>query len=211
MGATTIWERWDSLLPDGSINPGQMTSFNHYALGAIADWLHRTVGGLAPAAPGYRHLNVQPHVGGGLTYARTRHLTPYGLTESAWTIKAEQIEVVVVVPPNVTASVTLPEGNGPPIEVGSGTHRWSYPYHVKRSRHPRSLDSTISEFIDDPEAWTTVLNTMRQHMSELASHMDIGTVMQRNGDMTLGQMLSLLPHAAELRTALEAALTTLER
>jgi Bacterial alpha-L-rhamnosidase 6 hairpin glycosidase domain len=54
MGATTIWERWNSMLPDGSINPGQMTSFNHYALGAVADWIHRTVAGLAPAAAGYR-------------------------------------------------------------------------------------------------------------------------------------------------------------
>ena len=54
MGATTIWERWDSLRPDGSVNPGGMTSFNHYALGAVADWLHRRVAGLAPAAPGYR-------------------------------------------------------------------------------------------------------------------------------------------------------------
>ncbi|MCB0241082.1 MAG: alpha-L-rhamnosidase, partial [Anaerolineae bacterium] len=49
MGATTIWERWDSMLPDGRVNPGKMTSFNHYALGAVADWLHRTVAGLAPA------------------------------------------------------------------------------------------------------------------------------------------------------------------
>ena len=60
MGATTVWERWDSMLPDGSINPGQMTSFNHYALGAVADWLHRRVAGLAPAAPGYRELVVRP-------------------------------------------------------------------------------------------------------------------------------------------------------
>ena len=56
MGATTIWERWDSLRPDGSVNPGAMTSFNHYALGAVVDWLCRTVGGLAPAEPGYRRL-----------------------------------------------------------------------------------------------------------------------------------------------------------
>ncbi len=48
MGATTIWERWDSMLPDGKVNPGEMTSFNHYALGAVADWLHRTAAGLAP-------------------------------------------------------------------------------------------------------------------------------------------------------------------
>ena len=48
MGATTVWERWDSMLPDGSVNPGQMTSFNHYAFGAVADWMHRVIGGLAP-------------------------------------------------------------------------------------------------------------------------------------------------------------------
>ena len=63
MGATTVWERWDAMLPDGTINPGQMTSFNHYALGAVADWLHRTVAGLAPAAPGYRELLVRPRRG----------------------------------------------------------------------------------------------------------------------------------------------------
>src|SRR5947209_13773911 len=113
-----------------------MTSFNHYALGAVADWLHRTVGGLAPAVPGYRHLDVRPHPGGGLTHARAQHLTPYGLAECAWTIDGGQIEFEVVVPPNATASVILPIGSGTPIEVSSGTHRWAYPYHVERICHP---------------------------------------------------------------------------
>ena len=58
MGATTIWERWDSMLPDGTINPGPMTSFNHYAFGSIADWMHRTIGGLSALEPGYR---ARPH------------------------------------------------------------------------------------------------------------------------------------------------------
>ena len=71
MGATTIWERWDSMLPDGSINPGEMTSFNHYALGAIADWMHRVVGGLAPLEPGYRRILVAPQIGAGIDWART--------------------------------------------------------------------------------------------------------------------------------------------
>ena len=71
MGATTVWERWDSMLPDGSVNPGEMTSFNHYAFGAVADWMHRVIGGLAPAAPGYRELRIEPRPGGGLTWART--------------------------------------------------------------------------------------------------------------------------------------------
>jgi alpha-L-rhamnosidase len=69
MGATTIWERWDSMLPDGAINPGEMTSFNHYALGAVADWMQRTIGGLAPAEPGYRRLEIRPRPGGALTHA----------------------------------------------------------------------------------------------------------------------------------------------
>ena len=76
MGATTIWERWDSMLPDGSINPGEMTSFNHYAFGAVADWMHRSVGGLAPLEPGYRRILVAPQPGGGLTWARDEPRDP---------------------------------------------------------------------------------------------------------------------------------------
>jgi alpha-L-rhamnosidase len=129
MGASTIWERWDSMLPDGSINPGEMTSFNHYVLGAVADWLHRVVGGVAPAEPGYHRIEVHPVPGGGLTYAHARHLTRYGLAGCSWRIVDGVIEVEVLVPPNTTASVTLPgapQGTGP-IAVGSGKHSWSYP------------------------------------------------------------------------------------
>ena len=67
MGATTIWERWDSILPDGTVNPGEMTSFNHYALGAVADWMHRTIGGVRLAAPGCRRVRIAPRPGGGIT------------------------------------------------------------------------------------------------------------------------------------------------
>lgn len=128
MGATTIWERWDSMLPDGSINPGDMTSFNHYALGAVADWMHRTIGGIAPAEPGYRRIAIRPYPGGGLTYAHTRHLTPYGLVECYWEIKAGQFDLRVVVPPNTSVQVTLPGNESTSIEVGSGTWQWSVPF-----------------------------------------------------------------------------------
>ena len=128
MGATTIWERWDSMLPDGTVNPGEMTSFNHYALGAVADWLHRTVAGLAPAAPGYRRMMIAPRPGGGLTHASARHHTPYGVAESAWRITDGTITVEVVVPPNTTASVVLPGTDADLIEVGPGSHHWSYPF-----------------------------------------------------------------------------------
>jgi alpha-L-rhamnosidase len=130
MGATTIWERWDSMLPDGAINPGEMTSFNHYALGAVADWLHRRVGGLAPVGPGYKHLEIKPQPGGGLTWARVRHLTPYGLAECNWHIIGSLLEVEVVVPPNTTARVILPVAGWSQKEVGAGRHRWTNPYQA---------------------------------------------------------------------------------
>ncbi len=82
MGATTIWERWDSMLPDGSINSGEMTSFNHYALGAVVDWMHRTIGGIAPLEPGYRRVRIAPRPGGGLTWASTSLETVHGLVSS---------------------------------------------------------------------------------------------------------------------------------
>lgn len=125
-GATTIWERWDSLRPDGSINPGEMTSFNHYALGAVGDWLHRTVAGLAPATPGYRTIEVRIAPGGSLRHATATHRTPQGLVASSWRLVAsDELEVAVTVPPNTTAFVHLPGSD--PITVGSGVHEWRLP------------------------------------------------------------------------------------
>lgn len=119
-GATTTWERWDSLLEDGTVNPGGMTSFNHYALGAVADWLHRCVGGLAPAAPGYRRLLVAPRPGGGINQATVGHVTPYGLATVSWRIEESKLEVEALVPVGATAVVDLP--GLPPVEVGHGSH-----------------------------------------------------------------------------------------
>lgn len=126
MGATTIWERWDSMLPDGSINPGEMTSFNHYALGAVADWMHRTIGGLAPAEAGYRRINIMPRPGAGITHAATKHLTPYGLAAVSWQIDGETFSLDAIIPPNTTAEAILP--NGDKHAVGSGKWTWSVPY-----------------------------------------------------------------------------------
>ena len=121
MGATTVWERWDSMLPDGSINPGEMTSFNHYAYGAVADWLHRTVAGLAPASPGYRTLRVAPRPGPGITSASATHETPYGTASVAWTVEGDAFTLELVVPANSTAQVSLPDGSAT-FEVAAGRH-----------------------------------------------------------------------------------------
>jgi alpha-L-rhamnosidase len=121
MGATTVWERWDSMLPDGSINPGEMTSFNHYAYGAVADWLHRTVAGLAAAEPGYRKLRIAPRPGPGISAAAATHETPYGMAEVSWTLDGSSFALALTVPANTTAEVSLPDGSAA-FEVGSGRH-----------------------------------------------------------------------------------------
>jgi alpha-L-rhamnosidase len=134
MGATTIWERWDSLLPDGSVNPGEMTSFNHYALGAVADYLHRTIAGLAPASPGYRRLRIAPRPGGGLTHASAELHTPYGPASVAWTIAEGVLTVTATVPPGAVAELDLPSSGAIPMEVGAGTHTFTGPYQLGGSQ-----------------------------------------------------------------------------
>ena len=103
MGATTVWERWDSMLPDGTINPGEMTSFNHYALGAVADWMHRVIGGIAPLEPGYARVLVAPQPGGGLTWARASLATRRGSVAVSWRQDPDD---------RFTLDVDLPEGVG---------------------------------------------------------------------------------------------------
>ncbi|MDY0914959.1 family 78 glycoside hydrolase catalytic domain [Rathayibacter festucae] len=120
MGATTVWERWDSMLPDGTINPGEMTSFNHYALGAVADWLHRVVGGLAPLEPGYSRLLVAPQPGTDLDWAESTLETPHGLASVRWDRRGDAIELAVTVPEGATAVVRT--AGAEDRELASGAH-----------------------------------------------------------------------------------------
>ena len=124
MGATTIWERWDSMLPDGTINPGQMTSFNHYALGAVADWMHRSIGGIAPLEPGYSRVLIAPQPGGGIHWARSSLDTRHGKISVSWSRDDDgPIELDIAVPDGVTAVVQLPGTQEQ--ELSSGQHRLS--------------------------------------------------------------------------------------
>ena len=127
MGATTIWERWDAMLPDGTINPGQMNSFNHYALGAVADWIHRTIGGIAPLEPGYAKVLIAPQPGGGLTWAKARLETAHGLVEVHWREAEPDLTIDVTIPAGVTAVVRLP--GQPDRELAPGGHTITVPVH----------------------------------------------------------------------------------
>ncbi|KAJ6787025.1 hypothetical protein PWT90_09209 [Aphanocladium album] len=127
MNGTTTWERWDSMLPDGTVNTGTMTSFNHYAFGAVADWIHATIGGLAPAEPGWKVIAVEPIPGGSITSAEARLISPYGEITSSWWIDSAGFHLKLSVPPNAKASVKLPRAAGR-LEVGSGLHEFQEEY-----------------------------------------------------------------------------------
>jgi alpha-L-rhamnosidase len=133
MGATTMWERWDSMLPDGSINPGDMTSFNHYALGAVATFMHERLGGLRCIEPGWKKARVEPILGGEFTEATVSHITPFGKVGCSWKIEDDRFDLTVQVPPNTSMEVVLPpssvESDNVVIRtVLSGLHFFSVPY-----------------------------------------------------------------------------------
>jgi alpha-L-rhamnosidase len=152
-GATTVWERWDGLRPDSSFQDAGMNSLNHYAYGAVGDWLYRTVAGLNddPAEPGYRHVIVRPRPGPGFNFAKATLMTPYGVAASGWRIENGRTTVTVRVPPNARGTVVLPgarlesvregatavqaaagvtsarqQGDDVTVEVGSGDYEFTY-------------------------------------------------------------------------------------
>ena len=125
-GATTIWEHWDGIKPDGSLWSKDMNSFNHYAYGSIGDWMFRHIAGinLDPDQPGYRHSVLRPVPGGGLTHADGSLDTLYGRLSLAWRLEGDTMVVDVTVPVNTTASLSLPGTDLADQTLGSGT--WQF-------------------------------------------------------------------------------------
>lgn len=108
VGATTIWERWDAQKPDGSFQTSEMNSFNHYAYGAIGDWMYRVAAGLRESAPAYKQIIIQPHLGGDFTYMNANLKTSYGNAGSHWKIEGNQLIMEVEIPVNTTATIYIP-------------------------------------------------------------------------------------------------------
>ncbi|GAE05447.1 alpha-L-rhamnosidase [Paenibacillus sp. JCM 10914] len=156
-GATTIWEHWDGIKEDGSFWSKDMNSFNHYAYGAIGDWLYRTVAGIQPIerSPGYKHMVIAPVPKEQLTWAEGKLETMYGKIRSYWSYGSDGVlKLEITIPANTTAEIRLPgvasisgvTENGNPLseaigitdiqntgaevvlQVGSGSYTFSYQY-----------------------------------------------------------------------------------
>lgn len=205
MGATTIWERWDSIREDGTINPSGMTSMNHYALGAVVDWMHRSIGGLTALEPGYTRMRIQPLVGGGLTWSKLRHVTPLGEVHVSWALADGGMQVVVDVPQGATAQVVLPHHPTDDVhEVGGGTHRWRY--EVAEAAKPRrfGMDSTLKELFDDPAAWRAFSDVFASHFPGIP----IDGSSPEAASLTVDALLTYIPGASDaLRDDFSHALT----
>lgn len=125
MGATTIWERWDGIKPDASFQTPVMNSFNHYAYGAIGDWMYSTITGIKNDLenPGYKHIIIQPEPGPQLSYAAASYESMYGKIESNWKVENGKFYLSVTIPPNTKATVKLPIG-AEKHEIGSGRYKF---------------------------------------------------------------------------------------
>jgi len=127
MGATTIWERWNSLQPDGNFASAGMNSFNHYAYGSIGSWMYQKLGGLQIIEPGYKKSRIAPMPIAGITHVKTGVNTMYGKLSCEWNIENGKINIEITVPANTSAVVKLP-GKKEELTVGSGTYRYNYKY-----------------------------------------------------------------------------------
>ncbi len=120
MGATTMWERWNTIRADGEFGPVDMNSFNHYAYGAVADWMFQHLGGLQIVESGYKKSRIAPLVGpGGLSNARCSLRTPYGLLASDWKVVSGKLTLAVTVPANTRAEVVIPSESAKAVREGN--------------------------------------------------------------------------------------------
>ncbi|SDF12417.1 Calcineurin-like phosphoesterase [Mucilaginibacter pineti] len=115
-GATTIWEKWDAVRPDGSL---QECSFNHFAYGAVGEWFYSGILGIQPAEVGFKKFIIKPSIGGGLSWAKGSYLTPSGKIGVSWSCKDEKVMLEVEIPKGITAEVHVP-GESIARKVGSG-------------------------------------------------------------------------------------------
>jgi len=123
MGATTIWERWDGQKPDSTFQTPGMNSFNHYAYGAIGDWMYRVMAGLDTYEDGvgYKHSMIKPHIGGGFTSVAASLETYYGTLSCAWQVKGSDLTMDIEIPANTTATVFVPADDEADILEGGKT------------------------------------------------------------------------------------------
>ena len=202
MGATTIWERWNSIKPDGTFDESGMNSLNHYAYGSVGDWMYRKVAGLSQLEPGYKRFQVKPMFVKGIEEWGTEFESVYGKIVANTSCKNGKIHVHVEVPANTTAVIVLPEKEEV-HEVGSGVYDYEYATETCLAVERFSMDSTLGEIVAEPLA-VEMFNQMVPGMLE-------GPMIQFAYGMTLAELLGAAPEAKPMYEAVVNALNQKEQ
>ena len=201
MGATTIWERWNSIKPDGTFDESGMNSLNHYAYGSVGDWMYRKVAGLSQLEPGYKKFQVKPMFVKGIEEWGTEFESVYGKIVAKTSCKNGKIHVHVEVPANTTAVIILPEKEEV-HEVGSGVYDYEYETQTCLAVERFSMDSTLGEIVAEPLA-VEMFNQMAPGMLE-------GPMIQFAYGMSLAELIGAAPQAKPLYEAVVNALNQKE-
>ncbi len=159
MGATTVWERWNSILPDGSFNPANMNSLNHYAYGAIGSWLYTRLCGLRYLEPGYKKFAVAPGFIKGITHAELIFDSVYGTIKTAWRCENGKITLDLTVPANTTALLTLPE-KAETFSLGSGTYHYEYDTETRLEQDRYTMETLLRVMLEHPAAQSILKQVM---------------------------------------------------
>lgn len=202
MGATTIWERWNSIKPDGTFDESGMNSLNHYAYGSVGDWMYRKVAGLSQLEPGYKKFQVKPMFVKGIEECGTEFESVYGKIVTNTSCKNGKIHVHVEVPANTTAVIVLPEKEEE-HEVGSGVYDYEYDTETSLVVERFSMDSTLGEIVAEPLA-VEMFNQMAPGMLE-------GPMIEFAYGMTLAELLGAAPQAKPMYEAVVNALNQKEK
>ena len=197
MGATTVWERWDSVRPDGTFDESGMNSLNHYAYGSVGDWMYRKIAGINQLEPGYKKTLIKPMFVKGIEEAEGAFESPYGKIVSGYSCKNGKVHIHAEIPANTTAVIILPEKEEK-LEVGSGVYDYEYDTETSLKAERFSMDSTLAEIVAQPLAV--------QMFDQFAPGMLDGPMVQMAMQMTLAEMLGAAPDARPMFEAVVAAL-----
>lgn len=199
-GATTIWERWNSILPNGDFDESGMNSLNHYTYGSIGDWLYRKVAGINLLAPGYKKILIRPLLTRGITQMDASYETMYGTVEVHLSCRDGQIMVDVKIPANTTAVLELPEQDDE-VELGSGSYHFAYETKTDLCAGKITMNSTLLQVLALPggeDAFVEVTGrplepSMRNYLQE----------------KTLSQLAAMMPGGERMISAVYEKVKTL--
>ena len=183
-GATTVWERWNSIMPDGSFDESGMNSLNHYAYGSIGDWMYEKLAGINPAKPGYKEIRIQPGFIKGITSVDASFDSVYGTIRSAWSCRDGKITVDVTIPANTTAEVYLPEKEGA-LKLGSGSWHYEYDTDTRLEMDRFTMDTTLGALVQEPVA----VELFNQYVPGMLD----GPMIEFAYGMTISELTAVMP------------------